>query len=285
MQITKLISPAILSVLFSTSDEKEVITLYEFYQDLIFETQKEVANQYLREHGVTEQEIEKYFGAEQPQNEKISNLLQSQEMINLYYETYNALVDSIYNQQTPKLSPEEIIELNKTIEQERKIVELQKDQMGFHKEFSSILRNMISSGQVTQQQVEEALGKAYDEKFGNDSIQESTPAAQQPRVSASPILEETEIQSAEESKKDNLPKEVGVTEQATSLDFSTNNAGIDSDDVLQNIPSMENPLNMERSQGSLQTEDTSPLGTVSTSMDGNSPLPENSQTPADQPSI
>lgn len=166
MEITKLLSPSIISVLFSTSDEKEVNTLFEFYQDVIFETQKEVANQYLREHGVSDQEIVEYFGAEDPQNDKIVSFLKSEEMINMYFETYSALVESIYNQQIAKLSPEQVAELNDVIEQEKKLIELQKGQLGFQKEVSTILKGLIDSGKVTKEQVEEALGNAYDQTFG-----------------------------------------------------------------------------------------------------------------------
>ena len=108
MEITKLLTPSIISVLFSTTDEEEVGTLYEFYQDVIFETQKEVANQYLREHGITEEEMEQYFGVDDPQNEKIFSLLQSEEMIKMYYETYNAHVDSNYAQQTDKHNSDQL---------------------------------------------------------------------------------------------------------------------------------------------------------------------------------
>ena len=166
MEITKLLTPSIISVLFSTTDEEEVGTLYEFYQDVIFETQKEVANQYLREHGITEEEMEQYFGVDDPQNEKIFSLLQSEEMIKMYYETYNALVDSIYAQQTAKLNSDQVTELNEVIEQEKKLIELQKGQLGFQKEVSTILKGLIDSGKVTKEQVEEALGNAYDQTFG-----------------------------------------------------------------------------------------------------------------------
>ena len=210
MEITKLLTPSIISVLFSTTDEEEVGTLYEFYQDVIFETQKEVANQYLREHGITEEEMEQYFGVDDPQNEKISSLLQSEEMIKMYYETYNALVDSIYAQQIAKLNSDQVTELNEVIEQEKKLIELQKGELGFQKEVSTILKGLIDSGKVTKEQVEEALGNAYDQTFGKDAqeaVTTETSLGENPVTTseAAPKVASKEIQVASEMNTDQNP--------------------------------------------------------------------------------
>lgn len=163
MTINRILTPEIIAVLFNLKSEVEVLEGTNTIMELLTDTQKILAKDFLIERGVSAEEVEAFMEDENAQNEQIQQLLASEEMQSRYFEAYNAVVEAIYSQQLSSMDDERKARLDELVALEQKKLQTTDNALKFQEEVVKYISQLRNSGQVTQEQIEEALGKAYDE--------------------------------------------------------------------------------------------------------------------------
>lgn len=209
MNISRILTPQVVSVLFQTKDPEDVQKTVEILNDLVIETQTNLAKSYLLEKGIAEEEIDNYFKEVSSDNSQIREILASEEMARNYTDTYNMLIESIYNQQLSKLNDSEKAQLEAALKLENDASQVELTGLEVDKASYEAVQALKNSGQVSEDQIREALGKAYDEKFGEENInQEQQPVTEE--ITDAPVSEVVNDQhpSVETPVVENSPAQI-----------------------------------------------------------------------------
>jgi hypothetical protein len=179
MNITKILTPQIIGILFNVEDPSEIEETTMFINDMVLETQTNLAKDHLLEQGVSQQEIDEYFDNGESSNTKITQLLASEEMAQKYTDIYNTLLELIYKQQLPTLDEQKKAQLDALLQLEDLTLKADLSGLGVYQEAYQAIQDIKNSGQVTEDQIKEALGKAFDETLANNGTEQVEQPAQE----------------------------------------------------------------------------------------------------------
>lgn len=211
MEIKRILTPQIVSVLFNITDEEEIAKTTDFLMGIVIETQQNLAKDFLLGKGINQNDIDNFFNNEDSQNDQIAQLLGSEEMSNQYVEGYNSVLELIYNQQLRSMDDERKKKLNQILELEEKAKEVTIQNLDIQSQIMTTIGDLKKSGQVTQEQVDEILGNAYDKVFGQESMPKvamgQTSAGEDLSIQHSATVPQTlpETQKVEDSHDTTVP--------------------------------------------------------------------------------
>jgi len=187
MYIKKIINSQIVAILYGIDDEIEAEQMTESLLTVIIDSQMKLAENFLLERGVSKEEVDTFMKDENFKNEKIEQLLNSEEMSQLYIDSYNAIVDLIYNQQLQVMDDSAKEKLNQVLEMEERLKEISIQQIDTDMEIIKLVDDVRKTNGLTEEQIDQVLGDAYDKAYNkNSAVIPSQSVVEEVRQEASP---------------------------------------------------------------------------------------------------
>lgn len=187
MYIKKIINPQIVAILYGIDDEIEAEQMTESLLTVIIDSQMKLAEDFLLERGVSKEEVDTFMKDENSKNEKIEQLLNSEEMAQLYIDGYNAIVGLIYNQQLQVMDDSAKEKLNQVLEMEEHLKEISIQQIDTDMEIIKLVDDVRKTNGLTEEQIDQVLGDAYDKAYNkNNEVVSSQPVIDEVTQEAPP---------------------------------------------------------------------------------------------------
>lgn len=170
----------IISILFRITDENLVNETDLLFADILLRLNETYAREFLREKGIPGSEIDEFFSSEEGRNEKIRELLGSEEFLGKIIEGRNSLIKKVYDKYLPDLSVEEKKELDDYLLLIEARNKEQLSDMNMMLDFLKTRDQLITENKITQADFDNAVENALGKLSEPQSTPQSPTNTQQP---------------------------------------------------------------------------------------------------------